>query len=226
MKAALAAMLVFIGALQAAVGHQSRSKKVPTEAELLARPVTNFPSTPLTVHEAFQLALLGSGTPGGQIINEACTGGPHADLRSEGGSLKEVLDDIARADSEYEWVVEDGVVDLVPNSGVPDLLTLRLSAYDSGDATSIGTAGTFLFALPEVRARANELGIPKSAAGSGLYGMVRGRPPSAEPLGVHLRDVTLLGVLNALVRANNRGIWIYREMHCETHNAFDINFTQ
>jgi hypothetical protein len=146
-------------------------------------------------------------------------------VRFKGSTLREVLDDIVTADPDYGWEVKDGVVNLLPAKGVPDLLTLRISAFDSGDATSVRTAETFLFALPEVRKRAEELGFDQAIYGSALSAIAPGAPP-APKLNVRLQDVTLLEALNALVRAHKHGLWIYYETHCKSTNHFDINFTE
>ena len=52
-----------------------------------------------------------------------------------------------------------------------------------------------------------------------------GAPPPPK-LNVRLQDVTLLEALNALVRAHEHGLWMYREIHCNSTNHFDIKFTE
>jgi hypothetical protein len=150
---------------------------------------------------------------------EGCAEPSGAAVRFRGSTLREVLDDIITADPDYVWEVKEGVVNMVPAKGVPDLLTLRIAAFDSGDARSPTTATTYLFALPEVRERAAELGISQRFSGSGLGAIVPGAPPP-NLLNVHVQDVTLLEALNAFFRANKHGLWIYRETHCKSENFF------
>jgi hypothetical protein len=220
----LATLVLLLGAFPLA-GHHEQPGKPETETELLMRPVANLGSSPLSVNLAFQSVILGSCTAGGAVITQGCEEPPNSIVRFQGSTLREVLDDIVTADPDYGWEVKDGVVNLMPAKGVPDLLTLRIGAFDTGDATSITSAKTFLFALPEVRKRAEELGFDQAASGSGPYAIVPGAPPPPR-LDVRLQDVTLLEALNALVRAHKHGLWIYYETHCKSTSHFDINFTE
>jgi hypothetical protein len=220
----LITLVLLLGAFPFA-GHQEQPGKPVAEAELLMRPLANLGPSPLSVNFAFQRAILRSGAPGGAVITQGCAEPSDNIVRFQGSTLREVLDDIVTADPDYGWEVKDGVVNLIPAKGVPDLLTLRIGAFDTGDATSVTTAKTFLFALPEVRKRAAELGFDQAIFGSGFSAMVPGAPPP-NLLNVRLQDVTLLEALNALVRAHKHGLWVYREIHCNSTNHFDINFTE
>ena len=220
----LTTLVLLLGAFPLA-GHQQQAGKPEAEAELLMRPV-KLPSSPLSVNSAFQLAMLSSGAPGGEALTQGCAEPSDSAVRPQNvGTLRDVLEDIVTADPEYRWEVKDGVVNLIPSQGVPDLLTLRIGAFDTGDATDVTTATTFLFALPEVRKRAVELGFDQAIYGSGLSAIVPGAPPPPK-LNVRLQDVTLLEALNALVRANKQGLWIYYETHCKSTNHYSINFTE
>ena len=221
----LATLVLLLGAFPLA-GHHEQPGKPETETELLMRPVANLGSSPLSVNLAIQTAILGSGTAGGAVITQGCAEPSDSVVRPQGGTLREVLDDIVTADPDYRWEVKDGVVNLVPVKGVPDLLTLRISVFDSGDATDVRTAETFLFALPEVRQREAELGFDRAILGSGLSSGVPGAAPPPGLLNVRLEDVTLLEALNALVRAHRHGVWLYYETHCKSNNHFSINFTE
>jgi hypothetical protein len=204
---------------------QERVENVSTEQELLI-PVGNLNSSPLPVDSAFQHAMLASGVPGGQAKTEGCARLPEVEVRFSGTTLREALDSIVVSDPRYGWEVKDGVVDLLPVAAVPALLGIRISAFDSKDAKDIASAGTFLFALPEIRDGAAKLGLAKNGSGTGLYAIVPGSPPPHKPLDVHLRGVTVLDALNAIVRANRRGVWVYRETGCPTPSLFDISFAQ
>ena len=172
----LTTLVLLLGAF-AFAGRQQQPEKPVTEEELLARPVANRGSSAPSVDLAIQTVILGSGTAGGAVITQGCSEPSDSVVRFQGSTLREVLDDIVTADPDYGWEVKDGVVNLVPAKGVPDLLTLRISAFDSGDATGVRTAETFLFALPEVRKRAEELGFDQAISGSGLSAGCQGRRP-------------------------------------------------
>ena len=204
----------------------ARAQEHPvTEEELLMRPAGTAGSSPLSVDVAFQTAMARSGGPGGAAILQGCEGSSDKVVRVHGSTLREVLDDIVTADPNYVWHLRDGVVNLMPAKGVPALLTLRIAAYDSGDATDLRTAGTYLLALPVVRERADELGFTRAVFGTGLSALLPGAPP-APKLNVRLQDVTLLEALNALVRANRHGAWVYYETHCKSENNFQVQFPE
>jgi len=218
-------LVLLLGAFPVA-GQQVKPGKPEAGAELLTRPV-ELPASPLSVDFAFQLAILRSGAPGGEALNQECAEPSESAVRPQQEStLRELLENIVTADPEYRWEVNEGVVNLLPVKGVPELLTLRIAAFDSGDATDVTTAKTFLFALPEVRKRAAELGFDQAIYGSGLSGIPPAGTPPPPKLNVRLQDVTLLEALNALVRAHNHGLWMYRETHCESSKHFDIKFTE
>ncbi len=226
MRSKLFAMLVLLlGAFPLAV-HHAEPGRPEEETELLTRPVANLGSSPLSLNLAIQTVILGSGIPGGAVITQGCTEPSDRVVRLQGNSLGEVLDDIVTADPDYTWEVKGGVINLMPVKGVPDLLTLRIASFDSGGATSVTTAKTFLFALPEVRMRAAELGFDQGILASRLSSVAPGTPPARKLLNVRLQDVTLLEALNALVRANKHGLWIYCETHCKSANYFDVKFTE
>ena len=149
-------------------------------------------------------------------------------VRYRGNTLQEVLNDIVTADPSYRWEVENGVVNLLPAKGVPNLLNLQIASYDSGEAWSLATAGAYLLALPQVRKRATVMGFSQGITGSGLSGAPPLGPPTPvrKLLGVRLQDVTLLEALNALVRANRHGEWIYHETHCQLENNFQVQFPE
>ena len=175
----LATLVLLLGAFPFA-GRQEQPGKPVAETELLMRRVANLGSPPLSVNLAIQTAILESGSAGGAVILQGCAESSDSVVRFQGGTLREALDDIVTADPDYGWEVKDGVVNLTPVQGVPDLLTLRIGALDTGDATSVRTAETFLFALPEVRERAAELGFDQAGTGTGPYAVVPGAPPTPE----------------------------------------------
>jgi hypothetical protein len=198
-----------------------------TVRELLGRSVA-IPSAPQSVTAAFQSLMLASGTPGGDVTaGGACGEEPETMTRLRGTTLREALESITRADPHYHWSVSDGVVDLLPGGVPPALLRVRITYFDSGPATDIVSAGTFLFALPEVRAAAARLGLTRSAtSGSGLSSLLPGAHAPRKRLDLRLRDVTVLDALNAIVRVNKGGVWMYSETRCKGLHLFDLNFSR
>lgn len=180
----------------------------------------------LPAFSAFKDALQVSGVPGGIAFVEGRTDEPTPVVHPHGSTLRQVLDSITSADSQYVWRVRKGVVNLEPVEGVPALLATHLKAYDSGELTDAVSAVTVLSSSPDVvRARAR-LGLTHNALGPGLGGMAPGSSPLKEPLGVRLHEVTLLDALNTIARQNKNGVWTYRETLCGSVHQFNISFAQ
>jgi len=59
-------------------------------------------------------------------------------LGLSGLSLRDALDAIVRAAPLYRWQLNDGVVNLLPSSGVPALLNIGIAEFDfSGDNVNL-----------------------------------------------------------------------------------------
>jgi hypothetical protein len=224
-RKSLTVLVVLLGA-SAFAGRQGQPQQRLTDEQLLMRPAAVTGASELSVDMAFMMAVDQARAAGGAAILHGCEEPSKKAVRYQGSTLREVLDNIVAADPDYVWEVNDGVVNLMPAKGVPDLLTLRIAAFDSADATSLATAGTYLLALPEVRERAAELGFSQAVSGDVLSAVpAPGTPlPAPKLLNVHVENVTLFDALDALVRTNGHGQWVYHETHCKSQNNFQVQF--
>lgn len=199
------------------------AKKGPDRT--LARPYSgrgfSFPS----VSDAFQSLMLQSRTPGGAAFVEGCSQRNRPVIRMQASTVGAALKSIVAADPRYRWEVRKGVVDLLPAAGVPPLLNIRVREFNSGDSANISSAGTRLFSLPEVKEAAGRLGLSRSGLGSGIYA-VGGAQKPVGPLRIDLHDVTVREALDAIVRTNKGGVWIYDEVECGRTHVFQIGFSQ
>lgn len=203
----------------------SRNVGLAQQEDALTRPIS-IGEKSLPAFSAFQDALQISGVPGGVAFVEGCENQPKSMVRPQGTNLREVLDSITRADSQYSWRMQKGVVNLEPVEGLPALLKTHLKTYDSGKLTDAVSAVTVLSSSPEVVRAGAQLGLTHNALGPGLGGMAQVPTPSSKPLGLRLHDVTLLDALNAIARANKHGIWTFRETQCGSVHQFNISFAQ
>jgi hypothetical protein len=223
MRHKLPALLLLLLSASPFAARQEQPGKPEAEEELLMRTVANPGSSAPSVDSAFQTAIHGSGTAGGGDTTSVSGGtGKRCPLPRK--HAERGLDDIVAADSDYVWRVKDDAVNLLPAKGIPSLLRVRIREFDSGDTWSSATVGARLFDLPEVQERATELGLSQRLSGSALGAIVPGTA-SATPLNVHLRDVTLLDALNAVLRAAQHGLWIYRETHCKSENTYMVYYS-
>lgn len=222
-RAALLAVL-FLAPFQPSLSHD-RPTATESATDVLARPFPGNGSSYGSTSEAFQSVMLQSGVPGGDVIIEGCGGGTNKVVRVLGTTLGKALESIEAADPRYRWELEDGVVVLMPAEGVPPLLKVRVRGFNSMDSSDVSSAGMLLFALPDVRDALGKLGLTRNASGSGLYAVSPGLHRQAPPLDIDLHDITVRDALNAIVRTNGSGIWIYREILCGTSKLFDIGFS-
>lgn len=205
----------------AANNHQSSSPQKTVLSRPIAMGDISRP-TPLV----FQGAAIAAGVPGGAAFVEGCTNQPLRKVRPEGSTLGEVLRSIIHSDPRYVWTVNAGVANLEPSRGIPALLTTRLESYNSGAATDAASAITFLSSSGEVVRAAKELGLAHNVSGSALGGISEEAQPPKKPLNIHVQDVTLLQALNAIVRANKHGVWMYRETHCGSIRQYNITLVE
>jgi len=195
------------------------------QEDVLSRPAA-IGDRSLPASSAFEEALQVSGVPGGAALVEGCADEPKSMVHPDGATLRQVLDSIISGDSQHVWRIRKGVVNLEPVKGLPVLLQTHLKKYDSGDLTGAISAVSLLSSLPELARAAAKLGLTHNVLAPGLGGMTQGPRPPKEPLGIRLHDATFLDALNAIARANEHGVWTYRETHCGSIHQFNVSFAQ
>ena len=210
-------------------GGQGKKTRGMSDTALLARRVAGMDSRQVPLASAFESALSLAQVPGGIVLMKGCKSVPSTVVIVHGTTLGSVLKSIERADPSYHWIVEDGVVNLLPRRGVPQLLRVKVKTFEVNNAANPSDAANMLFALPEFREGAVHLSLTQGGVQSFLSS--GGEQPGA-PQGenrrfdLHLENLTVLSALNAIVRANKGGIWIYNERYCNAHGVFNIGFSQ
>jgi hypothetical protein len=217
--------VALLGSILIFASRSDRAQSLSPQQAALNRPVAmGEMSTPAP--SVFQGAALDAGVPGGAAYFEGCANQPLRTVQPTGSTLREVLNSITHADPEYVWSFNSGVLNLEPSRGIPALLAMRLTNYDSESVTDAASAVTLLSSSPEVTGAANKLGLTQNVSGSALSGLPREPQPPKKPLDIHLKNVTLLDALNAIVRAQKMGVWMYRETHCGSVSLYDVNVVQ
>ena len=133
--------------------------------------------------------------------------------------LRQVLDSIVEADPRFRWQVEEGVVNLLPASGEPPLLGVRISDFHVENVAEASDALSKLLALPEVKRRMSDLRLKH-----GLNIFVSPSQPRPKEFSVSCKGVTLREALNSIARAQGRAIWQYTEIRCDGKNEVIIKF--
>jgi len=174
-----------------------------------------------TTQNMFMRSLVGAHVPGGFVWIMKCTGEePVFAENNKVLPLREALDSLTRTDPRYKWQMKKEVVNLMPSSGIPDLLKSHIRKFIV--ETDLDDAVRQLLMLPEVKQNMARLGLKRSS----MTLLVGPGPSYGSPskIKVYLHNVTLQEALNALVKAHGRAIWEYRELRCKGTNEFLIDF--
>lgn len=203
---------------------QTRSAVNNTQRNsILERQVIGDELQHLTTSGAFREALLTTNLPGGMAVKLGCEEEPTTQRwKPMGVSLRSALDWIVAEDGQYRWQVEQGVINLLPKSGLSPLLKVRIRQLYVEDVKSVHQAYGELMSLPEVRKAVDNLGFKDSferIQGSGSL------PKDQPGFSVHCENVTVREALNAIAKAHGRAVWVYKERHCKSKHGFSIEFT-
>jgi hypothetical protein len=194
---------------------------------ILERPVARVDEHTATITNATTAALSSAGVPGGIITVTGCGEDASYMLTSSGPTLGDALNSIMAAGPNYRLEVEKGVVNLVPTVGDPPLLGFRIGELKIKEAHSLFDALAQLLALPEVQKRIKELDLDQGYTRIGLMDLKRPGNDSIEKspnYTISCKNVTVREALNAIARAHGRGVWAYRERHCNERVEFQLQF--
>lgn len=194
--------------------------------EILKRQVSVTDLNDVTVTSAVREAFSTASVPGGIVSIPECREEMRYRFVLAGSSLNDVLDTVVSTDSRYKWQIDQGVVNLIPRKGIPELLNLHITKFYVREARILDYALDQLLRLPEVQKRMAELNLSEGVRrlkGSG-YLREDGDDKDDPKLTVKCKDVTLREALNAIVRAHGRAVWSYRERNCNGQDEFSIEF--
>jgi hypothetical protein len=173
---------------------------------------------------AFLEVLRGTGVKGGFAAIADCSDLPRGTLKlKQGVTLHEAMDALVAANPSYRWQLEDGVVVLMPTSGV-SFLNTKIGKFQM-DATDREIPAILheLLRLPEVQASAAQLYL-KPGLGQGGPGVYDEHPVQTAPARIHAdwRNFSLLDGFNRVVQTSQKAVWIYRETDCGGDKTYTI----
>src|SRR5712692_5328140 len=112
----------------------------------------------LSTRDAFVAALITASVPGGVVWKQSCSGAePKIQSSKQLASFSKTLDSIVEKDTQYRWVSDKGTVNLVPRSGEPPLLKIRIREFRTAERLSLNLILEKLLALPEIKNGATRL---------------------------------------------------------------------
>ena len=211
------AMLGFL-LLVIAVSGQTTQIAKPSIDETLERSLGGNEVDYSSTTDAFHKSLGRIGMAGGSVRILDCNGDYFKQAWSPlNKTLRQALDTLVENDPRYRWQVADGVINLLPAAGEPAFLKTRIVEFRAENITLAMDTVTPLLKLPEVQKAMDDLNLKP-----GIAGFITS--PSRKPFSVECKGMTLRQALNAIVRAQGRGVWGYVETHCYQQNEVIITF--
>jgi hypothetical protein len=211
-------VVLLVASLLCQASSPSQPNRVNADQVSLNLRVGAVSHKPVSIYEAFSIALASTRTPGGLVIVRNCDGKEPQTKIPPNATLREALDQLVKDAPHYRWSVDEGVVNLIPQTNDSLLLKTRIAEVKVERASPL-EAFRQVIEQPEVK-----FGI----AGYGL------RPPTLRavigPTGINqrnkvtldLKDVTLQKALNRLVREDGRRVWAYTLVPCKNEYGFSF----
>jgi len=176
------------------------------------------------VLQIFLDVLRGTGLNGGFAEIAACSDLPRGNLKlTQGITIREAMNALVSANPSYKWELQNGVVILMPRTGVP-LLDTKIGKFQM-DASERETSAVVqkMLGAPEVRLHAAQLDL-KLGLGQGGPGIYEEHPVPKAPARFQSDwdNFSLLDGLNRIVRTSPKAVWIYRETDCRNDKTYRV----
>ena len=216
-------LLVSPAAAQTAVGDKPADELKDVQPSTVVLPALDLQGTTSVM---FATLVRQVGLSGGVAVsNPECSQAPVGSISIESGMrLDKALSQVVQIRALSEWQLRDGVVDVLPAS-IPPLLLVRVHRFEWNVAAPAKEVIVHLFRFPEVSEAVAKLGL-KEAPFEGGAGSICIRDcdqkPKPETAPKIEEDVTLLTVLNRIVRAHDRAVWQYSEYRCQGGVQFSV----
>jgi hypothetical protein len=199
----LKAVLLLMLTSTLAVGQRADEQKGSTD-EFLSRKVkwinpqrTDALSTLITELASLQL-------PGGILFVRNCGKAEPEIIAAESSTLGDELNRFLKVMPEYQWTIDDGVLNFLPKSYSPSPLDISLDEFKVENVTT-SDAYNRLFAEEQVKNGLARLGLHEPDLQLVFGGSLS--TANQRHITLNLRSVTLQEALNAIVRADGRKTW-------------------
>lgn len=149
--------------------------------------------------------------PGGVATVHTCAEqAPRAPAVPAGTPVSAALDLVTAASGYYRWQDADGVVEVLPATGVPALLQTKIARLELTDLSNVILSISELLGHPAVARSAAALGLDIRSAEIGMSPLPRvPRPHRVQPGTVS--NMTMLEALDWIVRQEGSSVWSYDE---------------
>lgn len=194
------------------------------ESEILKREVSlaefRYSETPTIVQKAFLSAHLSGG-----IVVVSCSDNMNQYAFSRPRiSIENLLSVVEQVDPEYKWEFRDGIINLLPRQGIPELLETRFQEFHTQGLTP-QEALNALLAAPETKRKKAEKGLDRAVTSFSLLQSYDPDPSAADNnsrFDKDLRNVTFQQILNEIVKRAGNKTWLYTERRCGEETQFSV----
>lgn len=203
---------VLISCVSIALGQASRTP----EKNILSKDVGSIGTLRIDVLDATIHGLVNAHVPGGVVRIINCNRNePHISGKDD-LSIQDLLNLLVLKAPEYQWRIDDGVIDLIPNTSFPVPLDARIPEFRVDNVTALQAMNQLVNRSDlkhEFESRALFQGLELDGGGF---------PISKNRITLNLKNATLLEVLNSIVRADGRAVWGYTLNPCQGWNQYQL----
>jgi hypothetical protein len=194
------------------------------ESEILKREISlpefRYSETPAII----QKALLKAHLPGGIVTVNCSENRRQYALSTPRISIRKLLFAMEQLDPEYTWQFSNGVVNLLPQQGIPELLETRFSEFNVQGVTSYEALNALLEGQ-ETKRKMAVLGLDKAVISLSIptyYDPEHSTPENSFRFDLNLQNVTFRQILNEIVTKEGHKIWVYMERRCGEETLFSV----
>jgi hypothetical protein len=188
----------------------------PSSEDLLTRQAGPMTQVHVSIIDKVVLGFSHAKIPGGVVRIANCSHSDPEATINDAVSMKDLLDLLKLKSPEYSWKVDRGVVNVIPETGFPVPLDIPISDFHVKDVTAL-EAFNQLVNRSDLKAAFESRGLFQGLELNG-----GGFPISKARITLDLKNVSLLEVLNSIVRADGRAVWGYTLNPCQGKNLYQL----
>jgi hypothetical protein len=215
LRALLLLLLLLTSTL--AGGQQQTAELKDSTAKILSREVRWINPQSADLFSTLTMNLAASQLPGGILAVRKCGAPQPTFVPAETSTLQSELNRMAKVMPDYQWTLDDGVVNFLPKNYAPSPLDILIADFDAENVTTI-KAYNQLFDTLAVKNGFSRLGLHEPAVQLVFGG--GSETKDQRHITVKLKNVTLRQALNRIVKTDGRKVWILSIDSCGEDNTY------
>jgi hypothetical protein len=180
-------------------GQQQTAELKDSTAKILSREVRWINPQSADLFSTLTMNLAASQLPGGILAVRKCGAPQPTFVPAETSTLQSELNRMAKVMPDYQWTLDDGVVNFLPKNYAPSPLDILIADFDAENGFS-------------------RLGLHEPAVQLVFGG--GSETKDQRHITVKLKNVTLRQALNRIVKTDGRKVWILSIDSCGEDNTY------